>query len=77
MTLIKKYKNRKFYDTSRGIYVNLSSIEEMLDNKESVLIIKDDKDITVDVIAKIIGNKLRQLTEHKIKKFYKEVQNEL
>ena len=54
--LIKKYSNRRLYDTSTSTYINLSNICEMIKNNEAFIVIdaKTEKDITRSVLVQII-----------------------
>lgn len=55
--IIKKYSNRKLYDTHRSTYVVLDDIKEMIRNKEDIKVIENDtqNDITVSTLTQIIS----------------------
>ena len=54
--VIKKYGNRKLYDTERSSYVVLKDIEKMIRNKEEIQIIDNEtqNDITTSTLTQII-----------------------
>lgn len=54
--IIKKYGNRKLYDTEQSSYVVLKDIEKMIKNKEEIQIIDNETkdDITVQTLTQII-----------------------
>ena len=54
--IIKKYGNRKLYDTQQSSYVVLKDIEKMIRNKEDIQIIDNETqdDITVSTLTQII-----------------------
>jgi polyhydroxyalkanoate synthesis repressor PhaR len=54
--LIKKYSNRRLYDTSTSSYINLSNICEMIKNNEDFVVVdaKTEKNITRSVLVQII-----------------------
>ena len=54
--IIKKYGNRKLYDTEQSSYVVLKDIERMIRNKEEVQIIDNETqdDITIPTLTQII-----------------------
>ena len=54
--IIKKYGNRKLYDTEQSSYVVLKDIEKMIRNKEDIQIIDNETqhDITVPTLTQII-----------------------
>jgi len=54
--IIKKYGNRKLYDTERSSYVVLKDIEKMIRNKEEIQIIDNEtkEDITIATLTQII-----------------------
>lgn len=54
--IIKKYGNRKLYDTQQSSYVVLKDIEKMIRNKEEIQIIDNETqdDITVSTLTQII-----------------------
>ncbi len=58
-TVIKKYANRRLYDTGRSSYVTLQDLSEMLrDGYEFVVYdAKSGEDITRSVLAQIIADK--------------------
>jgi polyhydroxyalkanoate synthesis repressor PhaR len=54
--VIKRYQNRKLYDTQQSCYVTLDDIAKMIRNNEEVLVIdnKTKKDITSSTLTQII-----------------------
>ena len=54
--IIKKYGNRKLYDTQQSCYVVLKDIEKMIRNKEDIQIIDNETqdDITISTLTQII-----------------------
>lgn len=54
--VIKRYQNRKLYDTQQSCYVTLEDIAKMIRNNEEVLVIdnKTKKDITSSTLTQII-----------------------
>ncbi|MCY4321321.1 MAG: regulator for granula-associated protein [Bdellovibrionaceae bacterium] len=54
--IIKKYGNRKLYDTQKSSYVVLKDIEKMIKNKEEIQIIDNETqdNITVSTLTQII-----------------------
>ena len=54
--IIKKYGNRKLYDTQQSSYVVLKDIEKMIRNQEDIQIIDNETqvDITVPTLTQII-----------------------
>ncbi len=53
---IKRYGNRKLYDTEQSSYVVLQDIEKMIRNSENIQVIDNEtkKDITAPTLAQII-----------------------
>ena len=56
--IIKKYSNRKCYDTETSKYINLDEIEQMIKDELDIKIIDNEtkEDITTIYLAKIIMN---------------------
>ncbi len=54
--LIKKYPNRRLYDTQTSTYVNLADIKELVMASESVKVLdaKTDEDLTRSILLQII-----------------------
>ena len=54
--IIKRYGNRKLYDTEQSSYVILSDIAKMVRNQENIQIIDNEKgdDITHSTLTQII-----------------------
>lgn len=54
--LIKKYENRRLYDTSRSRYINLDGVAELVRQGEQVQVVeaKSGEDITRQVLTQII-----------------------
>ncbi len=55
-TLIKKYENRRLYDTRRSRYVNLEGVAELVRQGEQVQVVeaKSGQDVTRQVLSQII-----------------------
>lgn len=56
MPVIKKYENRRLYDTSASRYVNLEDIAKMVENDEELVVtdVKTGRDLTRDVLLQIV-----------------------
>jgi len=56
MVIIKKYLNRKLYDTEKSKYVTISDIAEMIQNDIEIKVLdnKTSEDITNIIMAKVI-----------------------
>ncbi len=54
--LIKKYSNRRLYDTSTSSYINLSDLCKLVKNNEDFKVVdaKTNKDLTRSVLVQII-----------------------
>lgn len=54
--IIKRYQNRKLYDTQQSCYVTLDDIAKMIRNNEDVMVIdnKSKNDITAATLTQII-----------------------
>ena len=65
MRLIKRYSNRKLYDTVDKKYVTLESIENLIKQGEAVSIVDNDSnhDITTGVLSQIITEKAKKQNE--------------
>lgn len=57
MITIKKYPNRRLYDTSKSQYVNLDYIKTLIDEREDFTVIdsKTGEDITKSLLLQIIS----------------------
>ncbi len=71
MKLIKRYANRKLYDTSKSCYVTISNIAEMVQNGEEVKIVDNDsgEDITGIIMARVLvklENDHKGETQHRL-----------
>ena len=57
--VIKRYKNRKFYDTAAKKYINLKDIENLLKSNRKVVIfdVSQNQDVTRQVLSQIILKK--------------------
>jgi polyhydroxyalkanoate synthesis repressor PhaR len=56
MTIIKKYSNRRLYDTSSSSYVNLEQLGERVRAGEQLQVLdaKTDEDLTLQVLLQIL-----------------------
>lgn len=54
--VIKRYQNRKLYDTHRSCYVTLDDLAEMIRKGEDIVVIdnRTEKDITSNTLTQII-----------------------
>jgi len=54
--LIKRYENRKMYDTTDGSYVSLDDIKKTIRNGETIKVIDNnsEEDITVHTLTQIV-----------------------
>ena len=54
--IIKRYQNRKLYDTQQSCYVTLDDIAKMIRNSEEVTVVdnKTKRDITASTLSQII-----------------------
>lgn len=59
MRTIKKYQNRRLYDTQQSTYVTLEKIREMITDGEEFAVIdaKNASDVTHHVLLQIIGER--------------------
>lgn len=57
MITIKKYPNRRLYDTSRSQYVNLDYIKTLIQEREEFAVVdsKTNEDITKTILLQIIS----------------------
>ncbi len=57
MIIIKKYPNRRLYDTSKSQYVNLDYIKTLIDERQEFKVIdsKTEDDITKSLLLQIIS----------------------
>lgn len=60
--IIKRYQNRKLYDTDASCYVTLDEIAEMIQQKEEVTVVdnRNQKDITAATLTQIIFEKQKR-----------------
>lgn len=60
--IIKRYQNRKLYDTDASCYVTLDEIAEMIQQGEEVMVVanRDQKDITAATLTQIIFEKQKR-----------------
>ncbi len=56
MAAIKKYENRRLYDTTGSRYVNLEDIARMVENGEDVVVtdVKSGRDLTREVLLQVV-----------------------
>ncbi len=56
MVTIKKYSNRRLYDTSRSGYINLEELAELVRGGATVRIVdaKTDEDLTQEVLLEVV-----------------------
>jgi len=60
--IIKRYQNRKLYDTDASCYVTLDEIAEMIQQGEDVTVVdnRNQKDITASTLTQIIFEKQKR-----------------
>lgn len=60
--IIKRYQNRKLYDTDASCYVTLDEIAEMIQQGEDVMVVdnRNQKDITAATLTQIIFEKQKK-----------------
>src|SRR4051812_1514353 len=60
--IIKRYQNRKLYDTDASCYVTLDEIAEMIQQGEEVAVVdnRNQKDITAMTLTQIIFEKQKK-----------------
>lgn len=60
--IIKRYQNRKLYDTDASCYVTLDEIAEMIQQDEEVTVVdnRNQKDITAATLTQIIFEKQKK-----------------
>ncbi len=60
--VIKRYQNRKLYDTDASCYVTLDEIAEMIQQGEEVMVVdnRNQKDITASTLTQIIFEKQKR-----------------
>ena len=68
MIVIKKYENRRMYDTSASRYVNLEDVAEMVRNGEELQVVdaKSGEDLTARVLTQIIVEEDRYRIPHRL-----------
>ncbi len=61
MIVIKKYPNRRLYDTSRSAYLNLDELAELVRAGHEVKIVdaKTDEDLTKEILLQVVLEVLR------------------
>ena len=54
--LLKKYANRRLYDTEKSVYVTLSQVSDMIKEGRQVKVIdaKTEEDVTAFILTQII-----------------------
>jgi polyhydroxyalkanoate synthesis repressor PhaR len=59
--VVKKYPNRRLYDTSRSVYVNLEDLAELVRSGHEVRVVdaKTEEDLTKEVLLQIVLEVLR------------------
>ncbi|MBX9769340.1 MAG: polyhydroxyalkanoate synthesis regulator DNA-binding domain-containing protein, partial [Bdellovibrionales bacterium] len=64
--VIKRYQNRKLYDTQQSCYVTLEDIAKMIRGNEEVTIVdnKTKRDITASTLAQIIFEAEKKSSEY-------------
>jgi polyhydroxyalkanoate synthesis regulator protein len=52
--MLKKYDNRRLYDTEKSRYVNIQQIADRVIYGEKVVRNKDGKDVSADILLRVI-----------------------
>jgi len=62
MVLLKKYSNRRLYDTSKSAYVTLNDVSETIKQDKEVKVVdaKTGEDVTAFILTQIILEEARQ-----------------
>ena len=62
MRIIKKYANRKLYDTSEKKYVAMNTLAELIKSGEEVMVIdnRNGRDITSVVVSQLLAREKRE-----------------
>lgn len=65
MHLIKKYSNRKLYDTTEKKYVTMKNVSEMIKSGKDVSIIDNEtsEDLTSSIVSSLMGKDLNDTDE--------------
>lgn len=55
--LIKKYPNRRLYDTRKSAYITLADIRQLIDAGEAIRVVgaRSNEDLTRSVLLQVIG----------------------
>tara|TARA_R110000868_G_C10973188_1_gene771492 strand:- start:33364 stop:33624 length:261 start_codon:yes stop_codon:yes gene_type:complete len=63
MIIIKRYQNRKLYDTTQHCYVTLAEIERMILSRKKIKVIdnKTKMDITSKTLVQVHSNQLNNV----------------
>lgn len=58
MIIIKKYPNRRLYDTSKSQYINLGAIEALVRQQQEFKVIdsRSEKDLTHSILLQIVND---------------------
>ena len=64
--IIKRYLNRKLYDTQQSCYVTLDDIYKMIRNKEELIVVDNEhkNDITATTLVQIIFEREKKVSKH-------------
>lgn len=68
MYLIKRYPNRKLYDTDQSCYITLDQLRDIIrvyGSEVKVINTKDGKDITGETLLSVIFNHEKRYADHK------------
>jgi polyhydroxyalkanoate synthesis repressor PhaR len=68
MRVIKKYSNRKLYDTIESKFVNIKKVKELINNGENIKVLKHgtEDDVTTDVLLEILTRSSLNLTNNEL-----------
>ncbi|MFO8084800.1 MAG: polyhydroxyalkanoate synthesis regulator DNA-binding domain-containing protein [Desulfobacterales bacterium] len=60
--LLKKYANRRLYDTAQSAYVTLAEVADLIESGKQVKVIdaKSEEDVTAFILSQIIMEKARK-----------------
>lgn len=68
VTVVKKYKNRKLYDTSSSRYITLGDIFTLFQEGKTVQVISNvtDEDVTINTLLQALAEKSKGQTKSEI-----------
>ena len=75
MRIIKRYQNRKLYDTQAACYITLEELAQLIRERKEIEVIdnKTKSDITYDIFLQVLFNQERKQKEHRDLDLLKEI----